>query len=249
MGTRLSASFSKHLFLHDRFPDAVWGGIHRHGHGGSCPRHRIPNAARGTKPRGPDAPSQPCLSSLTLGDRDAVLLHDAALQQGQGLVYVQSRHDSERWSQRLKRQALPPPRFMPGCRPKKSNADSKGGCRDICKCWRVPVRLAWALTRPTSVGCFMQAHPQPRILHPRSRTGRPRWPTRFVHSLRGRQRLRRVAGTDRASISCVETDSSGVPVGSQCLASDVWRTARSSLSCYRAKALARPSVVVLGRSL
>ena len=58
-----------------------------------------------------------------------------------------------------KRQALPPPRFMPGCRPKKSNADSKGGCRDICKCWRVPVRLAWALTRPTSVGCFMQAHP------------------------------------------------------------------------------------------
>ena len=35
------------------------------------------------------------------GDKQATLIHDALEQQGQGLVYVQTRHESERWSQRL----------------------------------------------------------------------------------------------------------------------------------------------------
>ena len=48
------------------------------------------------------------------GDRDAVLLHDATLQQGQGLVYVQSRHDSERWSQRLQASGLAAASFHAG---------------------------------------------------------------------------------------------------------------------------------------
>ena len=39
------------------------------------------------------------------GDRDSVLLRDAMDQQGQGLIYVQSRHESERWSQRLQQAA------------------------------------------------------------------------------------------------------------------------------------------------
>ena len=35
------------------------------------------------------------------GDRDATLLHDVLQRNDQGLIYVQSRHDSERWAQRL----------------------------------------------------------------------------------------------------------------------------------------------------
>jgi len=48
------------------------------------------------------------------GDRDAVLLHDAARQQGQGLVYVQSRHESERWAQRLEQAGLRAAAFHAG---------------------------------------------------------------------------------------------------------------------------------------
>ena len=48
------------------------------------------------------------------GDRDAVLLHDATVQKGQGLVYVQSRHDSERWSQRLQTAGLAAASFHAG---------------------------------------------------------------------------------------------------------------------------------------
>lgn len=35
------------------------------------------------------------------GDRDATLLHDILQRRDQGLVYVQSRHESERWGQRM----------------------------------------------------------------------------------------------------------------------------------------------------
>ena len=42
----------------------------------------------------------------TWGDRDSVLLRDAMAQQGQGLIYVQSRHESERWSQRLQQAGM-----------------------------------------------------------------------------------------------------------------------------------------------
>ena len=37
----------------------------------------------------------------TYGDREATMLSDVQRQEGQGLIYVQSRHESERWGQRL----------------------------------------------------------------------------------------------------------------------------------------------------
>jgi len=40
-------------------------------------------------------------SVSTWGDRDATLLHDVLQRSDQGLIYVQSRHESERWAQRL----------------------------------------------------------------------------------------------------------------------------------------------------
>ncbi|MDA0939535.1 MAG: RecQ family ATP-dependent DNA helicase [Bacteroidetes bacterium] len=40
-------------------------------------------------------------SVSTWGDRDATLLHDVLQRRDQGLIYVQSRHESERWAQRL----------------------------------------------------------------------------------------------------------------------------------------------------
>lgn len=50
----------------------------------------------------------------TWGDRDAVLLRDATTQQGQGLIYVQSRHESERWSQRLQQAGMAAASFHAG---------------------------------------------------------------------------------------------------------------------------------------
>ena len=37
----------------------------------------------------------------TYGDREATMLSDVQRREGQGLIYVQSRHESERWGQRL----------------------------------------------------------------------------------------------------------------------------------------------------
>ena len=48
------------------------------------------------------------------GDRDSVLLRDAMDQQGQGLIYVQSRHESERWSQRLQQAGMAAASFHAG---------------------------------------------------------------------------------------------------------------------------------------
>ena len=50
----------------------------------------------------------------TWGDRDSVLLRDAMAQQGQGLIYVQSRHESERWSQRLQHAGMTAASFHAG---------------------------------------------------------------------------------------------------------------------------------------
>ena len=50
----------------------------------------------------------------TWGDRDSVLLRDAMAQEGQGLIYVQSRHESERWSQRLKQAGMTAASFHAG---------------------------------------------------------------------------------------------------------------------------------------
>ena len=50
----------------------------------------------------------------TWGDRDAVLLRDAMAQRGQGLIYVQSRHESERWSQRLQQAGMAAASFHAG---------------------------------------------------------------------------------------------------------------------------------------
>ncbi|MGB0149723.1 MAG: RecQ family ATP-dependent DNA helicase [Flavobacteriales bacterium] len=50
----------------------------------------------------------------TWGDRDSVLIRDAMAQQGQGLIYVQSRHESERWSQRLQQAGMTAASFHAG---------------------------------------------------------------------------------------------------------------------------------------
>ena len=139
----------------DRFRRRVRS-IHRHGHGGVL-RDIVPNATRGAQPCGPDAPSQSCFSSVCWGDRDAVpTMRPCNRDKAWCMSKVVMTANAESTTRSGK---PPPPRFMQDCRPKRNNDDNKGGCRDNCKCWRVPVRLAWALTHPTSVGCFMQAHP------------------------------------------------------------------------------------------
>ena len=100
--------------LRDRFPDAVWGAFT------ATATNEVLDDIASQMPKGAQrhvAPMRrPNLSYQVSrwGDRDAVLLHDAALQRGQGLVYVQSRHDSERWSQRLQAAGLAAASFHAG---------------------------------------------------------------------------------------------------------------------------------------
>ena len=100
--------------LHDRFPDAVWGAFT------ATATEEVVRDIASQMPQGAQSHVAPmrrpnlAYQVSRWGDRDAVLLHDAALQQGQGLVYVQSRHDSERWSQRLQASGLAAASFHAG---------------------------------------------------------------------------------------------------------------------------------------
>ena len=114
MGTRLSASFSKHLFPARSLPRRRVGAFT------ATATEEVVRDIASQMPQGAQSHVAPmrrpnlAYQVSRWGDRDAVLLHDAALQQGQGLVYVQSRHDSERWSQRLQASGLAAASFHAG---------------------------------------------------------------------------------------------------------------------------------------
>ena len=100
--------------LHDRFPDAVWGAFT------ATATEEVLGDIASQMPSGAHSHVAPmrrpnlAYQVSRWGDRDAVLLHDATLQHGQGLLYVQSRHDSERWSQRLQAAGLAAASFHAG---------------------------------------------------------------------------------------------------------------------------------------
>ncbi len=100
--------------LQDLFPEAAWAAVT------ATATHEVLRDIASQMP--PDA----CIHTAPMrranlhyqvslwGDRDAVLLHDATKQTGQGLIYTQSRHESERWSQRLQSAGLQSASFHAG---------------------------------------------------------------------------------------------------------------------------------------
>lgn len=107
-------SFQSIGTLKEAFPNAVWGAFTA-----TATSEVLSDIARQMP-----AHTQVHRSSLrrpnlsfevnTWGDRDSVLLRDAMAQAGQGLIYVQSRHESERWSQRLKQAGMTAASFHAG---------------------------------------------------------------------------------------------------------------------------------------
>jgi ATP-dependent DNA helicase RecQ len=107
-------SFQSIGTLKEAFPNAVWGAFTA-----TATSEVLSDIARQMP-----AHTQVHRSSLrrpnlsfevnTWGDRDSVLLRDAMAQEGQGLIYVQSRHESERWSQRLKQAGMTAASFHAG---------------------------------------------------------------------------------------------------------------------------------------
>lgn len=87
--------------LQEMFPNAVWGAFTA-----TATLEVLEDVAqqmpgKSQLHRSPMRRSNLAFDVSNWGDKHATLIHDALDQQGQGLVYVQTRHESERWSQRL----------------------------------------------------------------------------------------------------------------------------------------------------
>ena len=94
-------AFQSIFHMKRRFPDAVWG---------AYTATATPEVLADIAKQLPEVPKihragmrRPNLTYevATWGDRDANLLHDVIQSEGKGLVYVQSRHESEKWAQRM----------------------------------------------------------------------------------------------------------------------------------------------------
>lgn len=88
--------------LQSLFPHAVWGG-----YTATATSEVLEDVAQQFPPgvvthRSPMRRTNLEFSVSTWGDRDATLLHDVLQRKDQGLIYVQARHESERWGQRLR---------------------------------------------------------------------------------------------------------------------------------------------------
>ena len=107
-------SFQSIGTLQEAFPNAVWGAFTA-----TATSEVLADVARQMPNdthvhRTPLRRANLSFEVNTWGDRDAVLLRDAIAQQGQGLIYVQSRHESERWSQRLQQAGMAAASFHAG---------------------------------------------------------------------------------------------------------------------------------------
>ena len=94
-------AFKEFARMQEMFPNAVWGAFTA-----TATLEVLEDVAQQMpgEPRLHRSPMRRSNLSFDVsnwGDKHATLIHDALEQQGQGLVYVQTRHDSERWSQRL----------------------------------------------------------------------------------------------------------------------------------------------------
>lgn len=108
----------KHISsLLDRFPKAAWGAFT------ATATQEVLRDVASQMPPGASVYTAPMRRSnlhyqvSRWGDRDAVLLHDVKRQSGKGLIYVQSRHESEQWSQRLQSAGIAAEAFHAGLSP------------------------------------------------------------------------------------------------------------------------------------
>ena len=107
-------SFQTIETLQEAFPNAVWGAFTATATSEVLADVAAQMPAETHVHRSSLRRSNLCFEVNTWGDRDSVLLRDAMTQQGQGLIYVQSRHESERWSQRLKQAGMSAASFHAG---------------------------------------------------------------------------------------------------------------------------------------
>ncbi|MEE2918872.1 MAG: RecQ family ATP-dependent DNA helicase [Bacteroidota bacterium] len=111
-------AFQSIVTLRDAFPDATWGAFTA-----TATDEVLADLAE-QMPKQTQVHRTPLrrqnlhFEVNTWGDKEAMLLKDATAQVGQGLIYVQSRHESERWSQRLSQAGLSAASFHAGLPPR-----------------------------------------------------------------------------------------------------------------------------------
>lgn len=110
-------AFRKIPHLQGCFPNAVWGGYTAT----ATPeviQDVLSNMPSGTKVfQSPVRRDNLHFAVCGWGDRDESILHDVQKRQDQGLVYVQSRHEAESWSQRMQQLGLKAASFHAGLPP------------------------------------------------------------------------------------------------------------------------------------
>ena len=150
-------AFKEIARLQEMFPNAVWGAFTA-----TATLEVLEDVAQQMpgEPRLHRSPMRRSNLSFDVsnwGDKHATLIHDALEQQGQGLVYVQTRHDSERWSQRLQDAGMAVASYHAGLPAEKRKRQRRwrNGELQALACTSA---LAWALTPRTSAGSFTLGH-------------------------------------------------------------------------------------------